>query len=96
MHSKYLPFAFTEHGVAMLASVLNSEKAIAINIAVVRVFIAMRHIALNIKELSAQIAALEKKYNKQFSDIYEVLNYLVREKQVEKSQKERTRIGYKK
>lgn len=95
-HSKYLPFAFTVHGVAMLASVLNSEKAIAMNIAIVKAFIAMREMALNMKELSAKIAQLEKKYNKQFADIYEAINFLLAEKQQEKAQKERTRIGFRK
>lgn len=95
-HSKYLAFAFTEHGVAMLASVLNSDKAIQVNIAIVRAFIALREISLSMKELSVKIAALEKKYNKQFLDVYEAINFLLAEKQLEKTQKERVKIGYKK
>jgi phage regulator Rha-like protein len=95
-HPKYLPFAFTEHGVAMIASVLNSDKAIAINIAIVKAFIAMREMALNMKVLSIKITALEKKYNKQFADVYEALNFLITEKKADKAQKERVRIGFKK
>ena len=93
--TRYLPFAFTEHGVAMLASILNSEKAIDVNIAVVRAFIASRQIALNMKKLATKITALEKKYNKQFADIYEAINFLITEKQQEIEQKERVRIGFK-
>lgn len=95
-HSKYLPYAFTEHGVAMLASVLNSDKAIEMNIAIVRVFIALREFALNVKELSAKIEMLEKKYNKQFADVYEAMDYLVKERQQEKKLKERVKIGFRK
>ena len=93
--ARYLPFAFSEHGVAMLASVLNNDKAIEVNIAIVRAFIAMREIALNVKEFSAKIVKLEKKYNKQFSDVYEVINILLEERKAEKAQKTRVRIGFK-
>jgi hypothetical protein len=93
---KYLPFAFTEHGVAMLASVLNSSKAIQVNISIIRAFIALRELALNFKELSEKIMEVEKKYNKQFADVYEALDYLMEEKKTEVEQRERTRIGFKK
>lgn len=76
-HAKYLPFAFTEHGVAMLASILNSEKAINMSISIVRAFIAMKQMALQYKELAEQLAKLEKETKKQFKDIYEALNYLL-------------------
>jgi hypothetical protein len=93
--TRYLPFAFTEQGVAMLASILNSDKAIEVNIAIMRAFVFIRHYALSHKELSEKLSAIEKKYNKQFADVYEALNYLIgKEKQIEK-QKERKKIGYK-
>lgn len=95
-YPKYLPFAFTEHGVAMLASVLNSQKAIQVNISIIRAFIALREFALNFKELSEKIMEMEKKYNKQFSDVYEALDYLMEEKKIEVEQRERPRIGFKK
>lgn len=79
--SKYLPYAFTEQGVAMLATVLNSEKAIQVNIAIIRAFVAMRHFALNFKELAQKIAELETKYDQNFRDINEVLNFLASENQ---------------
>ena len=93
---KYLPFAFTEHGVAMLASVLNSSKAIQVNISIIRAFITLREFSLNFKELSEKIIKMEMKYNKQFKDVYEALDYLMTEKEEEKQDKERVRIGFKK
>ena len=92
---KYLPFAFTEHGVAMLASVLNSSKAIQVNISIIRAFIALREFALNFKELSEKILEMEEKYDMYFKDVYEALNYLMNEKELEKQDKERVRIGFK-
>jgi len=91
----YLPFAFTEHGVAMLASVLNSSKAIQVNISIIRAFIALREFALNFKELSDKILEMEKQFNMQFVDVFEALDYLMEEKKIEVEQKERPRIGFK-
>ena len=93
--TRYLPFAFTEHGVTMLASILNSDKAININIQIVRAFITLRNWALNYKELADKIAQLENDNDKKFADIYEALNYLVSEKEMETNQKERKKIGFK-
>ncbi len=59
---KYLPYVFTEHGVAMLSSVLNSERAIQVNILIMRAFTKLREILLAHKELAVKIEALEKKY----------------------------------
>lgn len=59
---KYLPYAFTEHGVAMLSSVLNSERAIQVNILIMRAFTKIREILLTHKELAEKIEVLEKKY----------------------------------
>jgi hypothetical protein len=85
------PFAFTEQGVAMLSSVLNSEKAIAINIAIMRTFVSLRQFSMNYKELNDKITEIEK----QFPDIYKVLNFLM-EKENATSSKERNKIGFKK
>lgn len=95
-YPKYLPFTFTEHGVAMLASVLNSSKAIQVNISIIRAFIALREFALSFKELSDKISEMEMKYNKQFKDVYDALDCLMQEKQNEIDFDERTRIGFKK
>ena len=62
---RYLPYAFTEQGVAMLSSVLNSERAIEVNIAIMRAFVRLREILLTHKDLAAKIAALELKYKNQ-------------------------------
>jgi len=94
-HSKYLPFAFTEQGVAMLASVINSPKAIEINIQIVRAFVFLRQYALTHKDLTVKLKELESKYNKQFKDVYEAINYLLQKDKKEVEQKERKRIGYK-
>lgn len=94
-YPKYLPFAFTEHGVTMLANVLKSKKARQRAVAIVRAFISLKRFILNYKELAEQIAILEKKYNRQFSDVYEALNYLLKKDKVETEHKTRKRIGYK-
>lgn len=61
-HVKYLPYVFTEQGVAMLSSVLNSERAIDVNIAIMRAFVRLREILLTHKDLAAKIEVLELKY----------------------------------
>jgi|SRR6185312_335014 len=91
---RYLPYAFTEHGVAMLASVLKSEKAALMNIAIVRAFIALKQFAVSYKDLAEKITQLELKYNKHFADIYEALELLVQDKQEETDWSNRKRIGY--
>lgn len=93
-HSKYLPFAFTEQGVAMLASVLSSAKAIAMNIQVVRVFVHMRQHLFSHEELSKKVKELEATYDKQFDDIYEVINYLLNKDNIQQQQNERKQIGF--
>ncbi len=72
-HSKYLPFAFTEQGVAMLASVLKSEKAIEVNIQIVRAFVILRQYALGYAELNQKLENFMFETNLQFSDIYQAL-----------------------
>lgn len=94
-HLKYLPFAFTEQGVAMLSGILNSDKAIDVNIAIMRAFIALKQFALTNTELNNKLKELESTYNKQFKDVYEAINYLLQKDKLETSQKERKQIGYK-
>jgi phage regulator Rha-like protein len=93
--TRYLPFVFTEQGVAMLASVLNSDKAIEVNIQIVRAFVLMRQYALNHTELSGKLKELESRYNKQFKDVYEALCYLLSKDKQKNEQNQRRRIGYK-
>ena len=93
---RYNPYAFTEQGVAMLSSVLNSEIAIDINIAIVRAFVMIRQFALTYQELNEKLIALEKKHNQKFTDIDQVLNYLIKKDQQVIQQTARKQIGYKK
>ena len=90
------PFAFTEQGVAMLSSVLNSKKAIAVNIAIIRVFVVLRQHLADYKDLKEAIAILEKEMNTKFKDINQALNYLLNKDQKEIDQANRKQIGYKK
>lgn len=90
-----MPFAFTEQGLAMLSGILKSKKAIAVNIVIMRTFVFLRQHALTHKDLTEKLNEMEKKYNKQFKDVYEAINYLVaKDKKVEK-QAGRKQIGYK-
>lgn len=90
--TRYAPFAFTEQGVAMLASVLKSPKAIEVNIQIVRAFVFMRQYALGYRDLAERLAELEG----QFSDVSQAINYLLQKDEQEIEQAERTPIGYKK
>ncbi len=75
--TRYLPHAFTEQGVAMLSGILNSEKAIEVNISIMRAFVLIRQYALTYKDLSEKLEKLEGKYDEQFKDVYEALNFLL-------------------
>lgn len=86
------PFAFTEQGVAMLSSILNSEKAIYINIAIMRTFVVLRNSLLNLEEITQRVREIEK----QFPDIHKILNHLMDKNQHITTTKDRPKIGYKK
>lgn len=90
----YLPYAFTEQGLAMLSGVLNSEM-IFVNIAIMRAFVFIRQYAMVHKDLTDKLEELEKKYDQQFNDVYEALKFLEKEKD-DFSQKNRKKIGFKK
>jgi len=93
--SKYLPFAFTELGIAMLSTVLNSEKAIQVNISIMRAFVLIRQFALSHSDLTAKLYELELRYDQKFSDIHQALNYLIQNDKKSISQKQREKIGFK-
>jgi hypothetical protein len=82
-----LPYAFTEHGVTMLASVLRSDKAIEINIQIVRAFIALRQFALGYAELKQKLESFMIETNMQFNDIYQALTEMADQKETTKSRK---------
>ena len=90
--TRKLPYAFTEHGVTMLASILRSERAIEINIQIVRAFIALRQYALGYAELNQKLETFMLETNMQFSDIYQALTEMA--SQNEKNQKPIKPIGY--
>jgi len=70
-HRKYQPYAFTEQGVAMLSSVLHSERAIQVNIAIMRAFVQLREMISSNKGLARRLNELEKKYDSQFRVVFE-------------------------
>ena len=90
--TRKLPYAFTEHGVTMLASVLRSERSIQINIQIVRAFIILRQYALGYAELNQKMEAFMIETNMQFNDIYQALTELATKKELE--EKPRNPIGY--
>jgi len=93
--TRYLPYAFTEQGLAMLSGILNSDKAIDVNIAIMRAFVFIRQYALSHKDLTEKLNELENKYDKQFKDVYDAINFLLQKDNQESEQKQRKRIGYK-
>ena len=89
------PYAFTEQGVAMLSGIINSVKAIDVNISIMRVFVMVRQFALSNKDLTAKLLELENKYDQQFKDVYDAINFLLQQDNQATAQKQRKRIGYK-
>jgi len=89
-----LPYAFTEHGVTMLANVLRSKKARQTSIAIVRAFIAIKKFVVSYKELAESLQLLENKYDQQFKNVYDAINFLLQKDIQETEQKQRKRIGY--
>lgn len=100
--TRYLPFAFTEQGVAMLSGVINSEKAIAMNIAIMRAFVEIRKVMINNKAIAAQLQMLKDRigeHDVQLNCIYEAIENLLDDKTdkelKEATWKNRKRIGFK-
>lgn len=94
MGLRYAPFAFTEHGVAMLSSVLKSKKAIQVNIAIVRAFVVFRQHLADYGDLKEQISKIEKEMDIKFKDIHQALNYLLQKDKVQVNQQNREHIGF--
>ena len=98
-HSKYLPYAFTEQGVAMLSGVLNSDKAINMNIAIMRAFVEIRKILLMQNDLKEQLRELKDRvgnHDAQLNQIYDAIENLLDEKVSQRKWEERERIGFNK
>ena len=77
MGLRYSPFAFTEQGVAMLSSVLNSRTAIQVNIQIIRTFVRMKEVVLSHKDLWIKIEQIEKKYDAQFQVVFKAIKLLL-------------------
>jgi len=84
------PFAFSEQGVAMLSGILRSEKAIAVNIAIMRAFVRMRELIDENKDLKKKLDEMESKYDQQFQVVFEAIRQLI-----EKKDEPRNPIGFK-
>jgi ORF6N domain len=76
-HLKYLPYVFTEQGVAMLSSVLRSPRAVEVNIAIMRTFVQLRRLMETNRDLAHKIEALEKKYDQQFAVVFAAIKELI-------------------
>jgi hypothetical protein len=77
MGLRYAPMAFTEQGVAMLSSVLNSERAVQVNITIIRTFVRLRQLLASHEDLARKLAELEKKYDEQFRVVFDALHELM-------------------
>ncbi len=86
---RHLPYAFTENGVAMLSSVLNSQRAIEVNIQIMRTFTKLREMLTTHKELRQKIEKMEKKYDYKFKVVFDAIKQLI-----ESPQKPKKRIGF--
>ena len=94
-----LPFAFTEQGVAMLSGILNSDKAITMNIAIMRAFVEVRHVLLLQSDMRAQLKQIKERigeHDVQLNQIYDALENLLDEKAAQRKWDDRERIGFKK
>ena len=87
--TRKLPYAFTENGVAMLSSVLNSKRAILVNIQIMRTFTKLREMLLTHKDLQRKIEEMEKKYDYQFKVVFDAIKQLL-----EPAEKPKKRIGF--
>jgi hypothetical protein len=76
-HRKYLPFAFTEQGVAMLSSVLRSQRAIQVNIEIMRAFVRLRQLLSSHADLARKLEELEQKYDAQFKIVFDAIRQLM-------------------
>ncbi|WP_026770405.1 ORF6N domain-containing protein [Asinibacterium sp. OR53] len=96
-HSKYLPYAFTEQGVAMLSGVLNSDRAINMNIAIMRAFIEVRRVLLQQNDIREQLKLVKERlgeHDVQLNQIYDAMENLLDERINQRKWEDRERIGF--
>ena len=97
--TRYLPYAFTEQGVAMLSSILNSDLAIIMNIAIMRTFVEIRKQRLPLFDIKKELTVIHQRigeHDTQLSAIYDAIENLLDDKIIQKKWEERERIGFKK
>lgn len=97
--TRYMPYAFTEQGVAMLSGILNSDKAINMNIAIMRAFVEVRKVLLRQSDWKEQLKELREKigeHDVQLNQIYDAMENLLDEKAAQRKWEDRDRIGFKK
>jgi hypothetical protein len=87
----YRPYAFTEQGVAMLSSVLRSQRAVEVNIAIMRTFVQLRRLMDSNRDLARRIDALEARYDEQFASVFDAIKQLITE---DKQRKGKRPIGF--
>ena len=92
---RYLPYAFTEQGVAMLSGVINSERAIETNIVIMRTFVLLRQYSFSYRELQEKLLEMEKKYNKNFNEVFQAIKLLFEQKTLVQKESKRETIGFK-
>ena len=90
---KFLPYVFTEQGVAMLSSVLRSPRAVEVNIAIMRTFVQLRRLMDSNRDLARRIEALEKRYDEQFATVFDAIKRLIAEDEGRRG-KPRRGIGF--
>jgi hypothetical protein len=83
---RYVPYVFTEQGVAMLSSVLRSKRAVQVNIDIMRAFVRLREILAGHKDLAVKLDELEKKYDKQFAIVFDAIRQLMQPPEKPKKQ----------
>ena len=97
-HRKFMPYAFTEQGVAMLSGVLSSDKAINMNIAIMRAFVEIRKVLLKQNDLKTQLKEIKERlgeHDVQLNQIYDAMENLLDEKAAQRKWEDRERIGFK-
>jgi hypothetical protein len=97
-YSKYLPYTFTEQGIAMLSGILNSDRAIQMNISIMRAFVETRRLAFQEIDFKKQLQDIREvlgAHDSQFNQIYETIENLLDEKATHKKWNDRERIGFK-
>lgn len=95
--TRYLPYAFTEQGVAMLSGILNSDKAIQMNIAIMRAFVEIRRVLLQQNDIREQLKVIKERlgeHDAQLNQIYDAMENLLDEKAAQRKWEERKRIGF--